>query len=76
MESETILAHYKAKLPVVLEVDASPYGVGAGLTHEYPDESEKPIQFASQTLSNVQQKYCQIGFCYRLLGAEVLPIPS
>ncbi|XP_055910621.1 uncharacterized protein LOC129944986 [Eupeodes corollae] len=58
--SDTVLTHYDFALPVVLAVDASPYGVGAVLSHIYPDGLEKPIQFASQTLSSVQQRYSQI----------------
>jgi hypothetical protein len=43
-----------------LAVDASPVGVGAVLSHKMPDGSEKPIQYASKTLNNTQQKYAQI----------------
>lgn len=60
MQSDTVLTHYDPKLPVLLAVDASPYGVGAVLSHEYPNGTERPIQFASQTLSATQQKYSQI----------------
>lgn len=60
IQDETHLAHYDPKLPLVLATDASPVGVGAVLSHIYPDGSEKPIQFASQTLSPVQQRYTQI----------------
>lgn len=60
MQSETILAHYNSKLAVVLAVLASPNGVEAVLSHEYPEGTENPIQFASQTLSGAQQRYCQI----------------
>ncbi|XP_017891009.1 uncharacterized protein K02A2.6-like [Ceratina calcarata] len=55
-----ILAHYDPKLPLILAVDASSYGVGAVLSHIYPNGSERIIQCASQKLNNVQQKYANI----------------
>ncbi|XP_011859199.1 PREDICTED: uncharacterized protein K02A2.6-like [Vollenhovia emeryi] len=58
--SNRILTHFDPKLPIVLATDASPYGVGAVLSHTYPDGTERVIQFASQTLSETQQKYAQI----------------
>ena len=57
MQSDTVLTHYDPKRPLILAVDASPIGVGAVLSHTYEDGSERPIQFASQTLSKVQQRY-------------------
>lgn len=59
MQSDVVLAHYDPKLPLVLAVDASPTGVGAVLSH-IVNGVERPIQFASQTLSEVQQKYAHI----------------
>jgi len=47
-------------LPITLATDASPYGVGAVLSHIYPDGSERGIQYASKTLSKTQQAYSQI----------------
>lgn len=58
--SDQILAHYDTKLPLTLATDASSYGVGAILSHLYPDGTERVIQYASQTLSETQQKYSQI----------------
>lgn len=58
--SKQVLIHFNSKLPLVLATDASSYGVGAVLSHQYPDGSEKVIQFASQTLSDTQLKYSQI----------------
>lgn len=52
------MAHYNTKL--TLATDASPYGVGAILSHLYPDGTERVIQYASQTLSETQQTYSQI----------------
>lgn len=60
MSSENFLVHYDKDLPLVLATDASPIGVGAVLSHIYPDGSEKPIHFASQTLSSTQRKWSQI----------------
>ncbi|KAF2895714.1 hypothetical protein ILUMI_10494 [Ignelater luminosus] len=53
-------AHFSNNLPIVLATDASPIGVGSMLSHIMPDGSEKPIQFASQTLSSSQKKWAQI----------------
>lgn len=58
--SNQVLAHFDPKLPVVLATDASSYGVSAVLSHLYPDGSERVIQYASQTLSETQQRYAQI----------------
>jgi len=60
MQTNTVLTFYDPKVPIIVAVDASPLGVGAVLCHEYGDETEKPIQFTSQTLSKVQQRYSQI----------------
>ncbi|XP_058816755.1 uncharacterized protein K02A2.6-like [Topomyia yanbarensis] len=60
MQSDSFLVHYSPELPLLLATDASPYGVGAVLSHVYPDGTERPIQFASQTLSRVQQNYMQV----------------
>ena len=43
-------AHYDPELPVKLDFDASAYGVGAVLSHRYPNGSERPIAYASRTL--------------------------
>ncbi|XP_054745984.1 uncharacterized protein K02A2.6-like [Anastrepha obliqua] len=56
----TQLAHYDEQLPLVLATDASSYGIGAVLSHTYPDGSERPIAFASKTLDKHQVRYSQI----------------
>lgn len=58
--NDRILVHFNPKLPLILATDASSYGVGAVLSHRYPDGSERVIQYASQTFSNTQSKYSQI----------------
>lgn len=54
------VTHFNPKLPLVIATDASPYGVGAVLSHRFPDGSEKAIMYASQTLTKTQQSYSQL----------------
>jgi len=54
------LTHYDPKLPMTLACDASPYGVGAVLSHVYPDGTQRPIGFASRTLNPAERNYSQL----------------
>ncbi|XP_055684592.1 uncharacterized protein K02A2.6-like [Lutzomyia longipalpis] len=60
MKDKVVLGHYDPQEQLVLAVDASPVGVGACLSHRYKDGSEKPLCFASQTLTETQMKYTQV----------------
>ena len=59
LTSESILTHYDNDRPLQLACDASPYGVGAVISHII-DGKEKPIAFASRTLTKSEQNYAQI----------------
>nr|XP_025043376.1 uncharacterized protein K02A2.6-like [Pelodiscus sinensis] len=55
-----VLTHFDPSLPLQLACDASPYGVGVVLSHVMPSREEKPIAFASRTLSTAETNYAQI----------------
>lgn len=50
-----LLVHYDPNKPVRLAVDASSYGLGAVLSHVSYDGEEKPIAYASRSLSASEQ---------------------
>ena len=54
-----ILVHYNPESPVKLSCDASSYGVGAVLAHVFPDGTERPIAYASKTLTKAEKGYSQ-----------------
>ena len=54
------LAHYDATKPLRLACDASPYGVGAVLSQHDENGNERPVAFASRTLSSTEKNYAQI----------------
>ncbi|CAC5383037.1 unnamed protein product [Mytilus coruscus] len=58
--SDMILTHFNPELPVTLACDASPYGLGAVISHRYPNGSDRPIAFASRSLAPAEKNYSQI----------------
>eukprot|EP00731_Ephydatia_muelleri_P039008 Em1040g1a len=60
LASSRVLVHYDPTMPLKLAGDASEYGVGAVLSHVCPDGSERPVAFASRTLSSSERNYAQL----------------
>lgn len=57
--SNNLLIHYDPNKPIVIHCDASPYGLGAILSHVI-DGRDKPVLFTSCTLTKAQQNYAQL----------------
>ena len=55
-----VLCLYDNRLPLKLACDASSYGIGAVLSYVYPDKSERPIAFASESFSTSERNYSQL----------------
>ncbi|XP_063913196.1 uncharacterized protein K02A2.6-like [Zophobas morio] len=65
---ERVFMSFTPDLDITLATDASPYGLAGVLSHRFPDGCEKPVAFASRSLTKAErhpatngqaERYCQ-----------------
>ena len=59
LKNSSLLMHFDINKEVILACDASPYGLGAVLSHQTKD-GDRPIAFASRSLTNAEKNYSHI----------------
>lgn len=60
MLCNTLLVHYDSNRQPILACDALPYGLRAVLSHIMDDGQERPIAYASHTLTKAEKNYSQL----------------
>lgn len=60
MASELVLTHYDPKKKIVVAADASAYGMGGAIMHEFADGTLHPVLHVAKAFSAAQKNYSQI----------------
>ena len=60
LTSTRLLVHFDPDRKLLVACDASPYGLGAVLSHRGPTGEEQPVAFASCSLNPAEKNYSQL----------------
>lgn len=60
LQSADLLVHFNPDMKLILASDASNYGIGAVLSHEMPDGTERPIGYVSRSLNPAERNYSTV----------------
>ena len=67
LQSDLLLTHFDPGLDIVVAADACDYGVGAVISHRFPNGTEKAIAHATRSLTKAKKNYGQIEKALTLL---------
>ncbi|XP_055633534.1 uncharacterized protein K02A2.6-like [Toxorhynchites rutilus septentrionalis] len=59
LSSDLLFTHYDPKREIIVSADASSVGLGATISHRFPDGTIKVVQHASRALTKAEQGYSQ-----------------
>ena len=57
---DRVLTHFDPELEIIVACDSSSYGLEAVLSHRMLDGQERPIAYASRSLTKTERQYAQI----------------
>ena len=60
LQSDLLVTHFRPEVDIVVAADACEYGLGAVISHRFPNGIEKAIAHAGRTMTKAEQNYGQI----------------